>query len=129
VRYESLDESNRTKMILKYVFTGDESWLAYSIESNAMLASSPVEVMPTVRPLISRKKVLISLFCTANGRLILDDLPKDLKYNQDHSIDNLFPTLSQVRTGNARHKVFPTLVLHIDTSICHNGAKVTEKML
>jgi hypothetical protein len=128
VRYEFLDESNRTKMILKYVFTGDESWLAYLIESNAMLAFSPVEVAPTVRSSISHKKVLIALFCTANGQLILDDLPKEFKYNQDHSIDNLLPALSQVRTENARHKVFPTLVLHIDNSICQNGAKVTENM-
>jgi hypothetical protein len=39
---------------------------------------------------------------TANVQLILAALPKGSKYNQDYFIDNLFPALNQVRTGNVR---------------------------
>jgi hypothetical protein len=65
---------------------------------------------------------------TANGRLILDVPPKGFKYNQDHSIDNILPDLNQVRTGNGRHKVTTTLMMHMDNSMCHNRAKITKKM-
>jgi hypothetical protein len=67
-------------------------------------------------------------FFTANGRLILNVIPKGSKYNQDYFIDNLPPALNQVRIGNVRHKGMLTLMMHIDNSICHNGAKITEKM-
>jgi hypothetical protein len=33
-------------------------------------------------------------FFTANGRLILDALPKGSKYNQNYFIDNLLPALN-----------------------------------
>jgi hypothetical protein len=28
----------------------------------------------------------------------------------------------------ARHKDFPSFSVHMDNSICHNGAKITEKL-
>jgi hypothetical protein len=74
-----------------------------------MFASSPVEVTPMVR-------------------LILDALPKESEYNQDYFIDNLLSALNQVRTGNDRLKVSPTLMLQMDNSMSHNGAKITEKI-
>jgi hypothetical protein len=58
----------------------------------------------------------------------LDALPKGSKSNQDYFIDNLLPALNQVRTGNARHKGEPALIVHMDNSMCHNGAKITEKI-
>jgi hypothetical protein len=71
---------------------------------------------------------MIALFSKANGRLILDALPKEFKYNQDYSICKLLPALNQVRTGNARLKVTPTLMVQTDSLMCHDGAKITEKM-
>jgi hypothetical protein len=64
----------------------------------------------------------------ANSPLILDALPKGSKYNQDYFIDNRLPALNQVRTGNGRLKVAPTLMVHMDNSMCHDGPKITEKM-
>jgi hypothetical protein len=64
----------------------------------------------------------------ANTRLILDALPKGSKYNQDYFIDNLLSALNQVRAGNSRLKVTPTLMVHMDNSMCYNEAKITEKM-
>jgi hypothetical protein len=37
--------------------TGDESWFAYSIESDAMFASSPAEMIPKFRASILCKKL------------------------------------------------------------------------
>jgi len=119
--------TNLAEKTVQGIVPGDESWFAYLIESDAMFASSPAEVTPRVRPSISCKKV-ITLCFMANGRLILDALPKGSKSNQDYFIDNLLPALNQVRTGNARHKVAPTLMVHMDNSMRPNGAKITEKM-
>jgi hypothetical protein len=58
----------------------------------------------------------------------LDALPKGSKCNQDYCIDNILLGLDQVRTGNARHKVAMTLMMHMDNSMDHNGAKFSEKM-
>jgi histone-lysine N-methyltransferase SETMAR len=110
------------------VMSGDELWFSYLIESDAMFISCPAEMIPTVGPSISRRKVVITLFFTANGRLILDTLPKESKDNEHHFIDNLFPVLNQVRTGNPSLKVTPTLMVHTDNSICPNGSEITEKM-
>jgi hypothetical protein len=60
--------------------------------------------------------------------LILDALPKGSKYNQDYFIDNILRALNQVRTRNARLKVTPTPMMHINDSIYHNGTKITEKI-
>jgi hypothetical protein len=109
------------------IVTGDESWFAYLIESDVMVASSSAEVNPRIQRAISCKKVLITLF-TATGRLILDVPPKGSKYNQDYFIDNILPALNQVRIENGHHKVTTTLIVHIDDSICHHMAKGTEKM-
>jgi hypothetical protein len=58
----------------------------------------------------------------------LDALPKGSKSNQDYVIDNLLPALNRVRTRNVRRKVAPTLMVHMDNSMCHKGAKSIEKM-
>jgi hypothetical protein len=58
----------------------------------------------------------------------LDALPKGSKYDQDDFTDNLLPAFNQVKTGNHRLKVGPTLMVHMDNSMSHNATKITEKM-
>jgi hypothetical protein len=74
------------------------------------------------------QKVMIPLSFTANGRLLLDALPKGSKSNQDDFIDNLLPALNQARTGNAHHKGAPTLKVHMDNSMFYHGAKMARNM-
>jgi hypothetical protein len=70
---------------------------------------------------------MIILFI-AYGRLIFNTLPKRSKYNQNYFIDNLLSALNPVRTGNTRYKMALILLVHMNNSMCHNGAKITEKM-
>jgi hypothetical protein len=70
---------------------------------------------------------MITLF-TADGRLILDARPKGSKDSQDYLIDNLLPALNKMRVGYTRYKVAMTLMVDMDNSMCHNGAKITEKI-
>jgi hypothetical protein len=43
-------------------------------------------------------------------------------------IENLFQALNQVKAGNGRLKVAPTLMVRMDNSMCQNEAKITAKM-
>jgi hypothetical protein len=74
------------------------------------------------------QKVMSILFSRANSPLTLDTPLKGSKLNHEYFIDNLLPALNQVRIENARHKVRPTLIVHMDNSMCHNGAKIMEKI-
>jgi len=47
------------------IATGDESWVCYLIESDSMFARRREEVIPRLRPEISIKKVMITVFFTA----------------------------------------------------------------
>jgi hypothetical protein len=108
------------------IIAGDESRFAYLIESDAIFPSSPCPQWPDHQ---FRARELCLHFSTADGRLILDALPKVSKYNQNDFIGNLLPAFDQFRIGNARDKVIPTLIVHLENSRCHDGARITEQML
>jgi hypothetical protein len=74
--------ANLAKENFQWIITGDQSWFAYSIESDAMFASSPAEVIPRVRSSVSCKKVIITFF-QGKRQLISQTLAKGSKYNQD----------------------------------------------
>jgi hypothetical protein len=58
----------------------------------------------------------------------MDARPKGSKDSQDYLIDNLLPALNQMKARYTRHKVAMTLMVDMDSSMCHNGAKITEKI-
>jgi hypothetical protein len=49
------------------------------------------EVIPRLRPGISTKKVMITVFFTVRQLIALDSLPKGQKYNQRYFVQNLIP--------------------------------------
>jgi hypothetical protein len=53
---------------------------------------------------------------------------KDKKCNKAYVMENLLLALNQGRTGNAGLILAPILMLHMDNSIYHNGAKIIETM-
>jgi histone-lysine N-methyltransferase SETMAR len=59
---------------------------------------------------------------------VLDFLPKGTKFNQYYFIDTVLPNLYSEKRGIARRKGPPSFSVHVDNSMCHNGAKITEKL-
>jgi transposase len=59
--------------------------------------------------------------------LVLNFLPKGTKFNQDYFIDTLLPNLYSEKRRITRRKGLPSFSVHMDNSMCHNGAKITEK--
>jgi hypothetical protein len=56
------------------------------------------------------------------------DLPNGTKFNQDYFSDPVLPNRYSEKRQIARHKGLPSFSVHVDNSVCHNSAKITEKL-
>jgi hypothetical protein len=110
------------------ITTGDESWFLYTTYGDSMFATSAREVVLRTKQNIYAKKIMVTIFFTSPRLLVLNFLPKGTKFNQDYFIDTLLPNLYSEKRRIARCKRLPSLSVHMDNSICHNGAKLTEKL-
>jgi hypothetical protein len=54
--------------------------------------------------------------------------PRNTKFNQYHFFDTVLPNLYSEKRRIARRKGLPSFSVHMDSSVCHNGAKITEKL-
>jgi transposase len=70
----------------------------------------------------------VSMKIAPADRSEFEDLPKGTKFNQDYFIDTVLPNLYSEKRQIARRKGLPSFSAHIDNSMCHNGAKITEKL-
>jgi hypothetical protein len=77
------------------IATGDESWFQYLYESSALCVKSPHDITPRTRPGIGLKKTMFTIFFTHRKLLIVEDLPKGQKYNQDYFISEILPELAR----------------------------------
>jgi transposase len=60
--------------------------------------------------------------------LVLNSLPKRTKFNQDYFIDAMPPGLYSEKARITRRRVLPRFSIHVDDSMRHTGAKITEKL-
>jgi transposase len=93
-----------------------------------MFATSAREVVSRSKHNISAKKTMVTIFFTSTRLLVLNFLPKGTKFNQDYFIDTVLPNRYSEKRRIARCKGLPSFSVHMDNSICHNGAKITEKL-
>jgi hypothetical protein len=73
------------------ITTGNESWLLYATYGDSMFVTSAREVVPRTKQNISAKKTMVRIFYTSTRLLVLNFLPKGIKFNQDYFIDTVFP--------------------------------------
>jgi hypothetical protein len=66
-------------------------------------------------------------FFTPTRLLALNFLAKGTKFNQDYFIDTVLPNVYREKRRISRRKGLPNFSVHMDNSMCHNGAKITEK--
>jgi hypothetical protein len=110
------------------IITGDESWFLYITYGDSMFATSVREVVPMTKQNISAKKTIGIIFFTSTRLLVLNFLPKGTKFNQDYFIDTVLPNISSEKRRIARRKGLQSFSVPTDNSMCHNGAKITEKL-
>jgi hypothetical protein len=109
------------------ITTGKESWFQDIYPSSEILARSPADVIPRTRQGIGAKRIMITLFFTAKKRIVLDVMPKGWKYNQLYFVDDIVPGLKRGKMSFARRKPRSTFWVHMDNSMCQNGAKITSE--
>jgi hypothetical protein len=71
---------------------------------------------------------MATTFFTSIRLLVLSFLPKGTKFDQDYFIDTVLPNLYSEKRRIARRKGLPSFSVQMDNSMCHNGAKVNEKL-
>jgi transposase len=71
---------------------------------------------------------MITIFFTSTRLLVLNFVPKGTKFNQCYFIDTVLPNLYSKKRRIARRKGLPSFSVHMDNSMCYNGAKITEKL-
>jgi transposase len=59
---------------------------------------------------------------------MLNFFPKGTKFNQDYFINMVLPNLYSEKRRIARRKGLPSFSVHMNNSMCYNGAKITEKL-
>lgn len=109
------------------VATGDESWFCYIYQSSEMFARSPLDVVPRTRQTIAAKKILMTLFLTGRRLIVLDVMPKGSKFNQLYFVEKILPDLTRAKSSFTRRMPGSTFWVHMDNSMCHNGAKITSE--
>jgi hypothetical protein len=75
------------------ITTGDESWFLHTTYGDSMFATSAREVVPRTKQNISAMKTMITLFFTSTRLLVLNFLPKGIKFNHNYFIDTMLPNL------------------------------------
>jgi hypothetical protein len=107
---------------------GDESWFLSPTYGDSMFATSAREMASMTKQNISAKKTMVTIFFTSTRLLVLNFLPKGTKFHQNDFIDTVLPHLYSEKRRIARRKGLPRFSVHIDNSMCHNGAKITKKL-
>jgi transposase len=110
------------------ITTGDKSWSLYTTYGHSLFATSAREVVPRTKQNISAKKTMVTIFFTSTRLPVLKFLSKGTKFNQDYFIDTVLPNLYSEKRRIARRKGVPSFSVHMNNLMCHNGAKITEKL-
>jgi histone-lysine N-methyltransferase SETMAR len=71
---------------------------------------------------------MVTIFVTSTRLPVLNFFPKGTKFNQYYFIDTVLPNLYNETRRIARRKGLPDFSVHMDNSMCHNGAYITEKL-
>jgi hypothetical protein len=106
----------------------DESGFLYEHRSDSMFADSRETVTPRYRHEIQCKKTMITIFFIPTRLLVLDALPHGQTFTQEYFMTELFPILQKENVRFRRKHSGDTFFLHLDTSQCHNGKKITAEI-
>jgi histone-lysine N-methyltransferase SETMAR len=106
--------------------TGNESWFDDNYEWPTVLARARDEVVPRASPTIGSKKVMVTIFLTANRLVKLVYLPQRQKYNQEHFINEILEGINQECNHGTGHTVTKTMRIHIDNCRVQNVLETSQ---
>jgi hypothetical protein len=106
-----------------HIMTGDETWFYYNYEPPTIFARARDEVVPRVSPTIGSKKVIVTIFFTANRLVTLVYLPRGQKYNKEYFINEILEGINQQCNHGTRYRVTKTMKIHMDKCRVHDSWK------
>lgn len=86
-----------------------------------MYSSSKEKVPPRTQSKIGSKKCMIT-----NALVCIDCLPKGIKFNHAHFINNILEEISKFIQLSQKRIVKKKILFHIDNCPVHNGKKIIQ---
>lgn len=107
----------------KNIYTGDESWFLFEYSQSSQWVLSKDELLTRTRKTNMQQKVMITIFFNGSGPILIDYLPKGMKFNGEYFI-NIIQQISDKVYPHGRRKYERKKTLHYDNSPCHKSKKV-----
>jgi hypothetical protein len=109
-----------------HVMTEDKSWFYYNYELPTMFARARDEVVPRESPTIRSKKVIVTIFFTANRLVKLVYLPQGQKYNKKYFINEILEGINQECNHGTGYRVTKTMKIHMDNCRVRNALETSQ---
>ena len=117
---ELLERQRRVKF--RDIVTGDESWFLQHYDHERIWSVSADEVPTRVRPTISVRKTMLTVFLSVRGAILINWLPADEKFNSGYFCSNVLEPLAQI-LGSGRNSHSPRPIVHFDNATPHRSAR------
>lgn len=105
------------------IYTGDESWFLFEYCQQTQWVLSKEDLLTRTRKTNMQRKIMLTVFFNGNGPVIIDYLPKGMKFNGSYFINILCQMKNEIYPqGRPQHA--PRKFLHFDNSPCHTSKKV-----
>lgn len=121
-----LQSEQRTKF--DNIITGDESWFLYQYTQSSQWVISKDELLNRIIKTNMQRKMMVTIFFNGNGCVIVDFLPKGVKFNSDYFI-NIIKQIDEKIYPDGRPSRCVRKILHYDNSPCHKSKKVNDFLL
>jgi hypothetical protein len=79
-----------------------------------------------VSPTIGSKKVMLTIFFTANRLVKLVYLPQGQKYNKEYFINEILEGINQKCNHGTRYRVTKTIIIHMDNCRVHHALETLQ---
>jgi hypothetical protein len=110
------------------IMTGDESWFRMQYFHSCQWAADRADVPRRIRPDISTKKRMVSIFFTGIACVLVDVLPSGTRFNADYFCNMILSKVSNNGRKGSKQKTFKKMMLHMDDCRVHNSKKTEHKL-
>ena len=109
----------------KFIITLDQSWFYLNTDYERQWLPPDADRPEKERVMISSKKIMVTIVWNTSGMLLIDMLPKGVKYNSDYYINHILRPLVEILDNDPDHSR-EKFVIHADNAKPHTSKKTVE---